>query len=194
MNTDWAAIREREIEEANRAYAVVEVGDFVNIASWFGDVWAEVVSTYNGLPGSCARVTYYDAGSHCGWDSTIMNRIRKVHKKNDPWDQQEARIVKIKGQTYGDRDNPPLPVEFQYQGPMRLEAWLWRYCGKNCIPKKPKNLQDWADKIGVAIVNVPHETAKDVVQLLRGVKIKGWHPICRCVAEVKFDKSIYFFK
>jgi hypothetical protein len=192
LSPDWAAIKRREIAEAKAAYDVVEVGDFVNIVSWFGDVWAEVKSTYGGSEHSQASVTYYNGGrNNLGWDMDSMDRVRKVHKKGDPWDQCEARVVYTSEGAFGDRQPNKLPEAFQYQGPMRLEAWLWNYCGKNCTPKKAKNLQEWADKIGVAIVGVPHDVAEDVIHLLRGVTIKGWHPICRRVAEVKHDKAIW---
>lgn len=188
LQPDYTAIRNREIAEAAKAYEVVEPGDYINIISWFGDVWALVESTYNCSEGFSASVWFWNRDRK---DTTCMSRIRKVHKAGTPWDFKEARIVYTKEGTFGDRNTPPVPEEFEYKGTFKLEAWLWNYCGNNCMPKVEKDLGEFASKLGVSLTGIAWNEASDRAKLLEGVKIKGWHPICKKVAEIKYDNAIW---
>lgn len=64
----------------------IEVGDFINLDTWFGDIWAEVLSVYNAEEPSRSSVTYilYSKNRMMrGKVSATFGDIRKVLKAAD---------------------------------------------------------------------------------------------------------------
>jgi hypothetical protein len=98
----------------------IEVGDFVNHISEFGDVWHEVLQVFPADPAvglSDALVIADDNRS--GTDYTYHVTLRKVHRRDEPWRPREARIVHKQEGTYGRTKygqprtlEGPLPLKF----------------------------------------------------------------------------------
>lgn len=183
LNTDHLSVHQRDLAESRAAYKVIEVGDYINVVRWFGDIWGEVVSVSDAISDhSFCWVTYW---SNVGEkDMMTTDRVRKVHKRGDPWDFREAGKVFTKdgGMSGGD---------FAYKGTFTLKPWLWNYHGRNCMPKKAKDVSEWAKKAGVSLTGVPWDEADAVINTLQGIRIKGWHPILEKVSEVRYRKAIY---
>ena len=59
---------------------MANVGDFVNLVRWFGDVWAEVVSVG---PSMTTFVVYSKYGNERWLDSAFAYEIRAVAKADD---------------------------------------------------------------------------------------------------------------
>lgn len=159
------------------AQARIKPGDYINKFNWFDDVWAEVEFVSESI------VSYYYEGKP---RTAIIKDIHKVHKKKDPWDKDEARIVHVPGseaKKYAD--------EFKYKGTYSINPWLWNYRGREATPKKPKRFEKWLKLHKIKAVNIPHDKVKSIIKLLQSKRIDGWYPICVESAEMKYNRSIY---
>lgn len=186
-----------EIRIQNAIKFGIKTGDFVNLLRNHGDVWSEVASVYISTDSEMySSVNVYSWVDGKITDNIIyFSSISCVHRNEDPWDFREVGIMHCKEGICGrhkgnsDRDIKFLD-KFKYHGTFKIEAWLWNYRGKNCMPKKKKDLDDFAKVIGLPITGIPWDLLNDVIDKISGVVIDGWRPICHGVAEQQFKKSV----
>ena len=80
-------IRQRHTEEIAARYPDIQVGQFVQLNSWFGDVWAEItrvfISRNNPRYSSVSFVMYEKYGVSRKPDSTSFAGIRKIATKDE---------------------------------------------------------------------------------------------------------------
>jgi hypothetical protein len=163
----------------------LKVGDFINYAWTYSYVWAEVVSVYENSCSVCCGRRRHNS------DYVFFHNINYIHRKDDLWDDNEVRIMSDRAGHYGNRESTlPLPEKYLYQGTYRIQPWLWNYCGQNVTPKISQNLQSFLDLHGLPGHNVPWNEAWAVCRKLEEKRIKGWHPICRPIAEQHYGKTI----
>lgn len=113
------------LEEQQRKHAekmwpefqAVEVGDLVQLGTWFGDVWAEIISVYKSESmgtrfASVTFVIYSKYGDERYTDSTYLHNIRKFSKKQDQMKMRGQRLhlvdrlVRFEGTVQWPNDNP----------------------------------------------------------------------------------------
>lgn len=185
---DYLEGLKRERRDAVRAIGI-KPGDFINILSWFGDVWSQVESVYDNEERYGSVTHYRNSGRH-QTEILYFDNIRKVHRANDPWDWREVRIIHLPDGNFGDRHNPALPERFFYKGTFSIEPWLWNYCGRNVAPKEARSLQPFLELAGVSDTGIPWNEAQNVIAKLKEKRIKGWYPICSVKAEQTFGHTM----
>lgn len=171
----------------------IKIGDYINLKRWYSSVWAEVNNVYISKTFKSLSIYYEQRKS----ELVYFSSIRKFHRKNDPWDFKEVTYIYTKNGKFIDYPtrteicDGPIPDEFRYQGTFSIKPWLWNFCGKNCWPKKTKDLNDWLKLHNIINEKIPWNKVYEIINILQTKRIKGWFPICSAEPEQVFDKTFY---
>ncbi len=102
--SDWLeSVREEQTAKISKLKP--RRGNFVQLNSWFGDVWAEVKSHYSSSIGKhYESVTIYDSRSRHGWDVVYLHNIRRVSKILP----KGIHILELREGRFGGREGRPF--------------------------------------------------------------------------------------
>jgi hypothetical protein len=81
-------------------------GDFVQLDSWCGDVWAEVASV------SDKSLFIFDGRRRLKTRYESFEQVRAHKPQGHVWGRGELRILHLSDGDYGRRDGQPLPARF----------------------------------------------------------------------------------
>lgn len=114
----WLEDEEKTREEEVKKWKI-RPGDFVNLRSWFGDVWAEVEKTYDD---ESPFIVIYRNNDKYKTDMVLYSNIRKLCRKENISKIETCRKITKRGtiaEIY-----PMKPGAYNFQGDEHItEDW-----------------------------------------------------------------------